>query len=49
VTLSEALKSHFIEKMHLLQGAWHRTTKPQKAAVISFGPYVATFVTHPMA
>ena len=27
MTLSEALKSHFIEKMHLLQGAWHRTTK----------------------
>ena len=27
MTVSEPLKSHFIEKMHLLQGAWHRTTK----------------------
>ena len=27
VAVSEAFKSHFIEQMHLLQGAWHRTPK----------------------
>ena len=47
VIVSEHLKSHFIEKMHPLQGpCGHRRPAPQRAGVISFRSYVATRGPH---
>ena len=45
--VSEHLKSRFIEKMHPLQGpCGHLRPAPQRAGVISFRSYVATFGPH---
>ena len=47
--VSEHLKSHFIEKMHALQGPLFGHLRPasQRTGVISFTSNVVTFGTHP--